>query len=140
MTRVNDEQCRRKFSHSDETAKASEQFFDLTIDEEALLLGVLLELTGFTLLHALVEQIESLADILEIGECAADPASCDVRSSSALCLFFDRGDGLVLAADEEHLLAGSGNGRDECFGGLKALFGELKVENVGAVFGTKKEW
>src|SRR3989344_857602 len=85
------------------------------------------------LAHKLLEAVNALADVLEIGQRPANPAACDIRGSHALGDIFDDARSLVFAADEDDLLAGRGDGRDERAGGVETAGCFLKVENVGAV-------
>ena len=84
VARVDDEKRRRNLGHRDESAEAAAQLLDLPIDHEAFALGVLLELARFALFLELQKAVDALADVLEIRERSADPASRDVRLAGAL--------------------------------------------------------
>ena len=74
-----------------------------------------------------------------IGERTADPAAGDIRLASMLGIGTNDRRYFMLSADEEQLLAGSGErgGIGSC--GIDAGNGLVEIENISAVFGTKKE-
>lgn len=136
---VYDKHSGRQVLHGHESTESSKQLFDLAIDQQALALRVLLELACLALLHEALKTLDALVDVLEVGECATDPSTCDVRCIDALCEVFNDADSLVFATYEKYLFAGRCNSGHKSFCCLKAFLGKLKIKDVCAVFSTKEE-
>src|SRR3989344_2520699 len=138
MARIHDEERGGKLSHLHQAAEASEKLGNLAVNHEAFALRVLLEGAARALAHELFETVDALADIFEIGESASNPSSCDKWGAYTFCYIFYNTSCLMLAADENDLLACRGGGRDERTGGVETAGRFLKVKNIGAVFRGKK--
>ena len=128
-----------KLRHRNKPAETAAQLFYLAVDHEALALRVFLKLSGFALLLELQETLDALADVLEIRESAADPASCHVRLAGTGRSTFDGGLGFRLSGNEQDGFSGAGDGCDERARGIETLFGLLEVENIVVVPGREKE-
>src|SRR3989344_4289225 len=136
---VDDEQRARKVDHRDESAEAAEQILDLTVDEQALFLGVLLELARIALRHELLKAVDALANVLEIGESPSYPAAGDVWHADAVSDLFHDCECLVLAPPHEKLFAGLCQRARKFLRRGKALPRKFEVTNVGGVFGAENE-
>ena len=76
---------------------------------------------------------DALADGLEVGEHAAQPALVDVRHAALLGVGLDRVLGLLLRADEQDGAAVGDEVADERVGGLDPRQRLLQVDDVDAV-------
>src|SRR3989338_5475647 len=100
MPCVDDEHRPGKLRKGDETTEAGEELLDLAVDKQTLALGVLAKLAALALTHELLKAVDTLPDVLEIGEGPADPTTRDVRRSRLYGRrFYDLGR-FVLATDE----------------------------------------
>ena len=105
---------------------------------------LLLELRGFLLRHPLevarllarlelLEQADPLLDRREVRQHAAEPALVDVRLAGPGRLLGDRLLGLLLRADEQHVLAAGDDVADELERRLEMLDGLGEIDDVDPV-------
>jgi hypothetical protein len=97
------------------------------------LLGHALEVAGPLARLELLEQADALLDGREVGEHAAQPTAVDERLIGASRLGQDRLLGLLLGADEQHLLAARDGLADRLESDVKALDRLGQVDDVDPV-------
>ena len=107
-------------------------FSSSRLEEERLLLGHGVELAGGPHAAVLLHLADALADGLEVGEHAAQPALVDVRHPDLLGVALDRVLGLLLGADEEDGAAVGDQVADEGVGILDPGQRLLQVDDVDA--------
>src|SRR5258708_1075229 len=129
----------RHFLEADNAAEIGCEIGELAVEEQALFFGIHGELVAILLAGEVEEMRDAALDLMEVGECAADPPLGDMRHVERSCSREDDLARLMLGTHEKEHLAGLSELTDKLLG-----FGEiyrcfLQIDDVDSVFNTEKE-